>query len=407
MTIKLNYISLAIVAVLTGCGGGSGGSSDGGASTQNVKTGYFKDASVEGVEYKTATQSGITGLGGSFNYIDGEIVRFSIGSLNIGATKAAPVITPIELTSFLSPSDTQNVNIVRVLMLLDDDGIYSNGIQIPEEAVDYLTNEVDYSDLDITTENGMNALESRVRQLYPDAEFPTAEEAIAHFNQTVRCNLSGVFYGEYEGEGEGVFAVAIDPATLTPRGVFKPDDGYEYEWFGLTGEPLQLKGGAQPVALGSSDSHEYSGVVFSSVFDGADLSGSWSENGAMGGTVIGEKFISSQEGDDNIYAGTKYVGTYRYTGNWTDEPSGVMQILVTKNSGVKVIDWYDFSDSVQRHQGSNFNGGSVYIDLNNRDDSAEQILEFTIENAGGDVIDQVVIDSQGNEIELKLSSCTI
>lgn len=397
---KKTLISIFLASFLTGCGGGgSEGNSNGSESTPALKVGYFKDSSVEGVEYKTDTQSGLTEHGGSFNYYSGETVNFSIGSLKIGEAKAAPVITPMEMTSFLSPADTENVNIVRVLMSLDTDGDADNGIQIAEAVREYL-NEIDASQVDIKTQAGFDDFEDEIKQLLPSISIPSSEDAITHFNETVRCNLSGVFYGDYKGDGDGIFVVAIDPKTLTPKGAFKPNDGYEYEWFGLSGNALELKGGAQPVALGRSEvNDDYAGVTFAAIFEGHDLSGLWSQNEEGGGAIEGEKFISNYNKDQ-----IKYVGTYRVTES--EQISGVMQVIISSED-LMSVDWYDFSNNKQYHSGTAFNDGNVWINLDDREISADQNIEFVVERNPNHELNKMLIDSQGNEIELVLSSCRV
>ena len=52
---------------------------------------------VAGVTYKTTTQEGVTGLDGSFQYEEGETVRFFVGDTLLGELKGKEQITPFDL----------------------------------------------------------------------------------------------------------------------------------------------------------------------------------------------------------------------------------------------------------------------------------------------------------------------
>ena len=61
-------------------------------------TGYLMAGTpVAGVTYKTATQQGVTGLDGSFQYEEGETVRFSVGDTLLGEVKGKAKVTPFDL----------------------------------------------------------------------------------------------------------------------------------------------------------------------------------------------------------------------------------------------------------------------------------------------------------------------
>lgn len=148
-------IIFGFLLVYMGCSGG-GGAGDGDADDGNmdivVLTGYFTDGPVEGLQYDTVTQSGYTGEDGSFRYVEGETVRFYIGSILIGQAIGASKITPFDLAGIAPPQTnleivrTMNrvnkcrfgtpfetaINITVFLQSLDEDGDFSNGIQIPE-----------------------------------------------------------------------------------------------------------------------------------------------------------------------------------------------------------------------------------------------------------------------------------
>jgi len=119
---------ISILLILTACGGGGGGSS----SPPIAQTGVFIDAAVEGITYRTATQSGTTDSAGSFNYLPEETVSFYIGDILVGSASATPLLTPIELVpDAVDETDTQVTNILRFIQSLDSDRDPDNGISIP------------------------------------------------------------------------------------------------------------------------------------------------------------------------------------------------------------------------------------------------------------------------------------
>ena len=77
-TRKLWIVFLAVSLIMAACsGGGGGGGSNGGApAVPGTNTGVFLDSAVEGLDYRTATQTGVTGAGGIFRYAEGETVTF-------------------------------------------------------------------------------------------------------------------------------------------------------------------------------------------------------------------------------------------------------------------------------------------------------------------------------------------
>ena len=118
-----------------------------------VLTGYFTDSAVEGLTYKTDTQSGVTDLNGAFTYQAGETIAFSIGDFMLGeSATAAPEMTPLDLIPDAFLPTTRNEllpllrnktintaeviafrklsNMLTFLQALDYDKDASNGITI-------------------------------------------------------------------------------------------------------------------------------------------------------------------------------------------------------------------------------------------------------------------------------------
>ena len=136
-----NFSPLIFVSiVMVSCGGGGGNGSTQVTPEQaipqqtTIQTGVLFDAPVAGVNYQTATQSGITDAQGQYAYLPGEKVTFSIGDIVFPAADAGPVVTPLDMIGVTDLTNTSVINIVRLLQSLDVDGDPSNGIEIDSAA---------------------------------------------------------------------------------------------------------------------------------------------------------------------------------------------------------------------------------------------------------------------------------
>jgi hypothetical protein len=129
--LALSFLLLATLATTTACSGG--GSSSPAASVDNPLSGVFVDAPVEGLNYQTATMSGITDENGTFKYHEGETVTFMIGDLMLGSAPGSDIMTPIDLVpGAVDETDSTVTNICRLLQSLDWDGDLTNGIMITD-----------------------------------------------------------------------------------------------------------------------------------------------------------------------------------------------------------------------------------------------------------------------------------
>jgi hypothetical protein len=139
---------LTTILILTSCGGGGGSSS---TSSNAITVGTFTDAGlVSGLQYQTATQSGITDANGKFNYVAGETVTFKIGNIILGQAIAGPALNTFSLVGMSPPLTSlgvlnktpsgrlfqQAINISVFLQTLDTDSNPQNGISIPSQVVE-------------------------------------------------------------------------------------------------------------------------------------------------------------------------------------------------------------------------------------------------------------------------------
>jgi hypothetical protein len=91
---------------------------------------------VEGLQYRTDSNTGVTDATGQFEYLQGEHIVFSIGDIDLPGTAAKSFVTAMDVFTTLDTLNPAVVNLNRLLFTLDDDGEIDNGIQISELASD-------------------------------------------------------------------------------------------------------------------------------------------------------------------------------------------------------------------------------------------------------------------------------
>ena len=170
--------------VLSGCGGGSGGSNDASPTNTVVETftGQFLDAKVQGLSYQTASQNGITNAEGEFIYQQGEMITFSIGAINFPEVSTGAIITPLDLYSTDDIYDDSVVNTIRLLQSLDKDGMPDNGIEISEQShqlFENFTTPISSSNFEAAA-NDVLAANTEINQ-----SLIAKDQAIYHFQTTI------------------------------------------------------------------------------------------------------------------------------------------------------------------------------------------------------------------------------
>lgn len=205
---KQSLMVIAISSSLVACGGGSDGgdpppmgsssSTDSSASSSQssssssvstaTKTGVFTDSAVSGVNYETQTQSGTTNAEGEFQYIEGETVSFTIGMTTLPSAPAKETVTPLDMDDQGTGLESSTViNLLRLLQTLDDDGDPENGITIPADALADI-------ELQVTADTFDTEASSQL-----ETELVSEEEAVAHFEGSLRDNLTGSWVFEEDG----------------------------------------------------------------------------------------------------------------------------------------------------------------------------------------------------------------
>ena len=203
-----------ILASLAACGGGGGGGgvAVNASSVSGLATGQLIDSSVEGVTYTVTTKdgqtiTGVTDASGTFKYVAGEKVVFSIGDIVFPATQGDSVITP--LTMAQGGTGPVSTNVAFFLQSLDYDLDPSNGITInPKVAQLKAIAAFGTSKIDWTQDSGsfannpqIKALIDQAKVLNPDNSNPaipakppiTPDTADKHLNDTLFGSLDTQF----------------------------------------------------------------------------------------------------------------------------------------------------------------------------------------------------------------------
>lgn len=173
MLLRTTLISLALAAALGGC------LSDGGSSSS--QTGVLLDSAVDGVSYSGNRGSqGITAGGGHFNYVRGETLTFSIGTLELGRSLGAAVVTPANFVGADGQLTGHARLALRVLQSLDDNNDPDDGIVIPAATRSAIT-----QPLALASASESDALQA-VQQARPTlTALVTENDALDHFADSV------------------------------------------------------------------------------------------------------------------------------------------------------------------------------------------------------------------------------
>lgn len=197
---------LFIITTITACSGGSSTLTDmregDSATSANVLTGVFLDSPVGGLNYQTATMSGLTDENGTFMYHEGETVTFLIGDVMLGSALGNNIMTPIDLVpGALDETHPIVTNICRLLQSLDQDGNLDNGIMITEvmhaemtdRMIDITLGVAEFEDYDMealfNSLNILGAFNDGGRRV-----LRSPVEAQDHFRQSLMENMGSIMH---------------------------------------------------------------------------------------------------------------------------------------------------------------------------------------------------------------------
>lgn len=222
--------ALGILMVACSDGGSSSGSSNSGDSSSQTNTGQFVDSEVVNIAYRTETLSGFTDENGEFKFKDGETVTFMIGDIELPATDAKDLITPLDIADTTNVNDTSVVNILRLLQTLDTDADPDNGITIADLAHD---NAVGY-DIDFSSATFDDDIEALIPLAGSDnTTLVDQATAVAHFESSIEA-LTTAFTPSLFTNGEA-YNVFEDDTWVIAGFTFKTDGSLAWDYAGEQG----------------------------------------------------------------------------------------------------------------------------------------------------------------------------
>ncbi|WP_148863012.1 organic solvent ABC transporter permease [Marinobacter fonticola] len=162
-------VLISSLALLQGCFGGDGDDGD------DTLTGQLTLTGVEGLDYRTQSQTGETDSAGRFRYYPGETISFSIGNLEIASgVPTDKVITPLQFLpesraalqsaiadeqGLLSHKPVERqviglpalINLTRLLLTLDDNQSTSDGdgVTVTDRVISQLNEQLNTLDAEI------------------------------------------------------------------------------------------------------------------------------------------------------------------------------------------------------------------------------------------------------------------
>ena len=330
---KQSALAIAVALALTACGSSDSGDSSG----VTTASGQFKDSNTTGISYVSGGQSGVTDTDGGFTYEVGQTTTFSIGGVTLGTTDGKSVITPIDLISGGTSSSAEVQNIVRFLMMLDDNGNPSDGINISSavqniasswspvsfSTTDLPTDLIDIISDAVSADNGIHAL-------------PSASAAQSHLESTLLCSYSGAYKGTFSGDDSGTFGFLVDAINGGVSGIAYsvPDD----EYITLSGtEAISYDQNSTFVSGNTNTGSTFNGQ-FSSV---NDVSGSWQ---------------NSTEPSSGSFSGERVGGvlsaTHRFTGTISGDSIGLVSLDVDASNNITGVTYNVPDDTMSTLSGS-------------------------------------------------------
>ncbi len=184
-------LSVATIVSLTGCGGGSGDSSN--PQSSATGTGYYVDSAVAGVSYTCGSQTGVTDENGKFVFEKGKNCTFSVAGIPLRSVPADDLADNAKIVE-------TDVKVAKFLQSIDTDGNLTNGIQITDKVIDVLTKALKDNNItsvqDVDTQ--LTTVVEEVKQQVPDfkGEVKTDEEVMQHLTHTQTSVLKELLGGK-------------------------------------------------------------------------------------------------------------------------------------------------------------------------------------------------------------------
>jgi hypothetical protein len=277
--------------------------------------GVFRSDTVIGLGYVSGSHSGLTDKSGAFTYEEGQGITFSVGAVSIGAVPTAKnLLTPVDVAQGTGTSN-RVLNVVRFLMMLDQDGNANNGLQISAAVTAAAASwaPVDFDTTDLPTTLGPIIQQASAADGVSHV-LPEAVTAQAHLRTGFYCTHAGNYYGWAAGRYD--FTASVFP------------DGSMHSVANLTDFDLQTNDAVSPLLDGSFTQNpaEPSISLKGGFADATYLSGEYHYWGAV------HQGNFQAVGDASVTASYKFTGSYTNTAKslnsgpvnfWMDDSSHV------------------------------------------------------------------------------------
>jgi hypothetical protein len=280
-------------------------------------SGVFRSDTVIGLGYVSGSHGGLTDKSGAFTYEQGQGITFSVGGVSIGGVPTAKtLVTPVDLVAQGTGASNHVLNVVRFLLMLDQDGNANNGIQISAAVTAAAASwaPVDFDTTDLPTTLGPLIQQASgadgVSHVLPDAA--TAQ---AHLRSAFYCMRSGSYYGTFgaghlAGFGRGDFTASVFPDGSMHSVAYASDT--------LPGFDVQTNDAVSPLLDGT--------FAQSAVSPSVDLQGSFADATYLSGTFV-SPFTAL--GNFQAVGNASVTATYKFTGTplvWMDDSNQVSGI---------------------------------------------------------------------------------
>jgi Putative Ig domain len=270
-------------------------------------TGVLRGATVVGLAFVSGAHTGQTDKSGGYTYEVGQGISFSVGAVSIGTVPMAkPLITPVDLVAHGTGASNRVLNVVRFLMMLDQDGNPNNGIQISAAvtaaAATWAPVDFDTTDLSAT--------------LGPLIQLASAADGSSHVlpdAATAQAQLRTGFYCNVAGNYQGTFAADSNPgwygafvASVSPDGSMHSTAN---SYGALNGFDAQTNDALNPALDGT--------FAQSAVSPTVDLQGSLSD-----AVVLKGIYLADVAGSFQAIADGSVAAIYKFSGSYTSTPTG-------------------------------------------------------------------------------------
>jgi hypothetical protein len=308
-------------------------------SAGTVATGVFRDSAVNGLGYVSGSNGGVTDQSGAFTYETGLGITFFVGQVNIGTVPTAKaLITPVDLVAGGTGTSNHVLNVVRFLMMLDQDNNPSNGIQISTAVSAAATSwgPVDFDTADLPTALAPLVQSASTADGVTHA-LPDAASAQARLRTDFFCTYSGIYVGTYSANSapgdHGTFAAQV-----------YPDGSMHASAYGIG-----ALAGFDVVAANALNPLLDATFAMSSQSPNIALQGSFSDS-----TYLRGSYLADSAGTFEAVGNTDNTSAYKFVGTYTSTPSDPTSPFDV-NSGLAVLGMDD-SNQVS----GTIDGGSLH-----------------------------------------------